>query len=52
VDRTERRLTDALRARMLTDRLPAGGASQVSDEYRPLVDQYFQTLPTPRRPQQ
>jgi len=52
VDRTERRLTDALRARMLTDRLPAGGASQVADEYRPLVDQYFQTLPTPRRPRQ
>ena len=52
VDRTERRLTDALRARMLSDRLPAGGASQVADEYRPLVDQYFQTLPTPRRPQQ
>jgi hypothetical protein len=50
VDRTERRLTDALRARMLTDRLPAGGAAQVADEYRPLVDQYFQTLPTPRRP--
>jgi len=52
VDRTERRLTDALRARMLSDRLPAGAASQVADEYRLLVDRYFQTLPTPRRPPQ
>lgn len=50
VDQTERRLTDALRARMLQDRLPVGGASQVTDEYRPLVDQYFQSLPAPRRP--
>ena len=50
LERNETRLSADLRAREQAQRLNAGGHTAVSDTYRDLVDRYYQSLATPRRP--
>lgn len=46
----ERDLSDKLRQQENKERLNAGGHSAVSEEYRGLVEQYYRSLASPRRP--
>ena len=50
LERTEAHLSDQLRARENKERLNVGRHDAVSDSYRDLVDRYFQSLASPRRP--
>jgi hypothetical protein len=50
LEQTESQLSDQLRARETRERLNAGRHDAVADSYRELVDRYYQSLATPRRP--
>jgi len=50
LEQTESQLADRLRARETRERLNAGRHDAVADSYRELVDRYYQSLATPRRP--
>jgi hypothetical protein len=47
----ETKLSDELRVRENKQRLNAGGHETVSEPYRDLVDKYYRSLASPRRPQ-
>jgi hypothetical protein len=49
LDRTESQLSDQLRARENRERLNAGRHDAVSENYRQLVDRYYQSLAAPRK---
>lgn len=50
LEKTESQLSDQLRARETRERLNAGRHDAVADNYRALVDRYYQSLAAPRRP--
>ncbi|MCC7034168.1 MAG: hypothetical protein IT179_15205 [Acidobacteria bacterium] len=50
LERTETRLSGQLRERETRERLNAGGHQGVSNEYREMVDRYYQSLAAPRKP--
>jgi hypothetical protein len=50
LERVETRLSGQLREREARERLNAGGYEGVSDEYREMVDRYYQSLASPRKP--
>lgn len=50
LERTEAQLSDQLRARENRERLNAGRHDAVAESYRQLVDRYYQSLATPRKP--
>ena len=50
LERTESRLASQLREREGRERLNVGGHQGVSDEYREMVDRYYQSLASPRKP--
>jgi len=50
LEQTESQLADQLRARETKERLNAGRHDAVADNYRELVDRYYQSLAAPRRP--
>ncbi len=50
LERTESQVTDQLRAHENKERLNAGRHDAVSENYRELVDRYYQSLAAPRRP--
>jgi hypothetical protein len=50
LERTESRLASQLREREARERLNVGGHQGVSDEYREMVDRYYQSLASPRKP--
>jgi hypothetical protein len=50
LERTETRLSAQLRERESRERLQVGGHQGVADEYREMVDRYYESLATPRRP--
>jgi len=50
LERTETRLSSQLREREARERLNAGGHQGVSNEYREMVDRYYQSLAAPRKP--
>ena len=50
LERTESRLAGQLRERESRERLNVGGHQGVSDEYREMVDRYYQSLASPRKP--
>jgi hypothetical protein len=50
LERVETRLSGQLREREARERLNAGGYQGVSDEYREMVDRYYQSLASPRKP--
>lgn len=50
LEKTESQLSDQLRARETRERLNAGRHDAVADNYRELVDRYYQSLAAPRRP--
>ncbi len=50
IERTESRLASQLRERESRERLNVGGHQGVSDEYREMVDRYYQSLASPRKP--
>jgi len=50
LERTESRLASQLRERESRERLNVGGHQGVSDEYREMVDRYYQSLASPRKP--
>jgi hypothetical protein len=50
LEKTETRVSSALREREARERLNAGGHEAVSEPYRDMVDRYYQLLATPRRP--
>ena len=50
LEAVESRVSDELRARENDRRLNAGGHEGVSDAYRDLVDKYYRSLATPRKP--
>ncbi len=52
LEKTESQLSDQLRARENKERLNAGRHDAVSETYRELVDRYFQSLASPRKPNQ
>ncbi|MDP2054448.1 MAG: hypothetical protein Q8L75_12485, partial [Acidobacteriota bacterium] len=52
LDRTESQLSDQLRARENRERLNAGRHDAVAETYRQLVERYYQSLATPRKPKQ
>jgi hypothetical protein len=49
LERTESRLASQLRERESRERLNVGGHQGVSDEYREMVDRYYQSLASPRK---
>lgn len=51
LEKVERSLADELRQRETQDRLNAGASDAVPDDYRRLVDKYYRSLATPRRPE-
>lgn len=51
LEKVERGLTDELRQQAARDRLNAGASDAVPDDYRRLVDKYYRSLATPRRPE-
>ncbi|MBP6777695.1 MAG: hypothetical protein KA151_10625 [Piscinibacter sp.] len=51
LEKVERGLTDELRQQASRDRLNAGASDAVPDDYRRLVDKYYRSLATPRRPE-
>ncbi len=51
LERVERGLSDELRQQATRDRLNAGASDAVPDDYRRLVDKYYRSLATPRRPE-
>lgn len=50
LERTETRLAGQLRERETRERLNAGGHEGVSDTYRAMVDRYYESLASPRKP--
>ncbi len=50
LERTENRLSGQLRERATRERLNAGGHEGVDEAYREMVDRYYQSLASPRRP--
>ena len=50
LERTENRLSGQLRERATRERLDAGGHEGVDEAYREMVDRYYQSLASPRRP--
>ena len=50
LEKTESQLSDQLRARENKARLNAGRHDAVSETYRELVERYYQSLATPRKP--
>ena len=50
LEQTESKLSDQLRAREKVDRLNVGRYESAPESYRELVDRYYQSLATPRRP--
>ncbi len=50
LEKVERGLADQLRQQESRDRLNAGASDAVPDDYRRLVDKYYRSLATPRRP--
>lgn len=50
LERTETQLSDRLRSRENKERLNAGRRQAAPESYRELVDRYYQSLATPRRP--
>lgn len=50
LERTETRLAGQLRERETRERLNAGGHEGVSDSYREMVDRYYESLASPRKP--
>ncbi|MFN7977643.1 MAG: hypothetical protein U0P30_05865 [Vicinamibacterales bacterium] len=48
--KVERGLADDLRQHETKDRLNAGAADAVPDDYRRMVDKYYRSLAAPRRP--
>lgn len=50
LEKVERGLADDLRQHETRDRLNAGAADAVPDDYRRLVDKYYRSLAAPRRP--
>jgi hypothetical protein len=50
LEEVEADLSDKLREQENKERLNAGGHSAVSEEYRGLVEQYYRSLASPRRP--
>ena len=51
LEKVERSLSDELRQQETRDRLGAGAADAVPDDYRRLVEKYYRSLATPRRPE-
>ena len=51
LEKVERGLSDELRQQASRDRLNAGASDAVPDDYRQLVDRYYRSLATPRRPE-
>ncbi|MBL8138638.1 MAG: hypothetical protein JNL48_18595 [Acidobacteria bacterium] len=51
LEKVERGLADELRQEAARDRLNAGASDAVPDDYRRLVDKYYRSLATPRRPE-
>lgn len=51
LEKVERGLADELRQQESRDRLNAGASDAVPDDYRKLVDKYYRSLATPRRPE-
>ena len=51
LEKVERGLADDLRQHETRDRLNAGAADAVPDDYRRLVDKYYRSLAAPRRPE-
>ena len=51
LEKVERGLADELRQQASRDRLNAGASDAVPDDYRRLVDKYYRSLATPRRPE-
>jgi len=51
LEKVERGLADELRQQESRDRLNAGASDAVPDDYRRLVDKYYRSLATPRRPE-
>jgi Domain of unknown function (DUF4175) len=52
LEQVETNATDQLRTREKKERLNAGGHAAVSESYRELVEKYYRSLATPRKPQQ
>lgn len=50
LERTESRLSGQLREREARERLNAGGHQGVANEYREMVDRYYESLAAPRKP--
>lgn len=50
LDSVDTQVSDQLRAEAAKQRFNAGGHDAVSDSYRALVDKYYRSLATPRRP--
>jgi hypothetical protein len=51
LEQVERNLTTQLREQQTKDRLNAGASDAVPDDYRALVERYYRSLATPRRPE-
>ena len=51
LEKVERSLSDELRQQETRDRLGAGATDAVPDDYRRLVEKYYRSLATPRRPE-
>ncbi len=50
LESVETKLSGELRARENSQRLTAGGHESVNEAYRPLVDKYYRSLASPRKP--
>ena len=51
LEKVERSMSDELRQQETKDRLSAGASDAVPDDYRKLVEKYYRSLATPRRPE-
>ena len=51
LEKVERSMSDELRQQETKDRLSAGASEAVPDDYRKLVEKYYRSLATPRRPE-
>lgn len=51
LEKVERGLADELRQQETRDRLNAGASDAVPDDYRKMIDRYYRSLATPRRPE-
>jgi hypothetical protein len=51
LENVDSKVSDELRARANKERLNAGGHDAVSEAYRELVEKYYRSLATPRKPQ-